>query len=288
MRPVLDPASPVLRRDAAHLQLGTDPIDAVVVRDLPGVADLLRRCDGLRSREEVLSAVSTEQRLRLGEALDDLLEAGVLVDADEHLTPGLAGETARLAGGARTRSSVRAVLAQRRIRTVGVLGPPLAVDPLAALLADCGVPVRPGSGDLVVLVGHPEPDREVADACVRNDVTHLVAFLHSRSAALGPLVRPGRTACLRCADSVRAETDPAWAAVVPQLGSPVQRPVGAPYASPVLAATLVAAAAAAVLATLDGCPTPVDGATLHWTATCGVPKVQPLHPQPSCGCTRLH
>ena len=40
MRPVLDPASPVLRRDAAHLQLGTDPIDAVVVRDLPGVADL--------------------------------------------------------------------------------------------------------------------------------------------------------------------------------------------------------------------------------------------------------
>jgi bacteriocin biosynthesis cyclodehydratase domain-containing protein len=291
MRPVLEAASPLLRRDAAHLQLGTDPADAVVVRDMPGIADVLRRCDGLRSRDEVLGAVAPALRRHLGEALDVLVEAGVLVDADEQMRPELAGETVRLTGSGRTRSSVAAAVASRRTRTVVLLGPPILVDPLAALLADCATPVRVRSADaadLVVLAGHPEPDRDDADACVRNDVPHLLASLHPRSAALGPLVRPGRTACLRCADSVRAESDPAWTALVTQLGNPVQRPAGAPHASPLLVATLVTAAAAAVLAALDGASTAVDDGVLRWTATCGLPSLHRLRPQPSCGCTRLH
>lgn len=57
VRPVLDPAAPLWRRDAEHLQFGTDRRDAVVLRDVAGVLDLVRRCDGVREAHEVLSGV---------------------------------------------------------------------------------------------------------------------------------------------------------------------------------------------------------------------------------------
>lgn len=165
--------------------------------------------------------------------------------------------------------------------------------PLAALLADCGLPVLPGpaSGmDLVVLAGRPEPDRQLADACSREDVAHVLMSLHPRSAVLGPMVLPGRTACVRCADETRADTDPAWAALVPQLESPVHRPAAAAVAaagSPLLVATLVAATAAAVLAMIDGLATGYDGSVLRWGSGCDAPSVERLAPHPRCGCLRL-
>lgn len=297
MRPALDPASPVLRRDAEHLQAGTDPHDAVVLRDLPGVVELLRRCDGVRQRAEVLAGAGPEA-LGAGDlerALDALLDVGVLVDVDARLTLGGAvGEPGRLLGLGLTARDASAAVAARRTRTVHVLGPSVVAEPLGALLTDCGVLVgtvgvpRP---DLAVMIGQPEPDRDAVDSLVRFDVDHLVVRLHARSAVLGPLVRPGRTACLRCADAARAGVDPAWTALVPQLSAPVQRPVGAgvpgAHVSPLLVTTVTAAATAAVLACLDGLPTPCDGAVLRWGADCGLPSVDPLPPHRGCGCTRL-
>lgn len=301
MRPALDPASPVLRRDAEHLQVGTDPQDAVVLRDLPGVVELLRRCDGVRQRGDVLGAgADPTVAADLGRALDALLDVGVLVDTDEQLALGAAaGEPARLVGLGLAAARATVTVAARRTRAVRVVGPSVLAEPLAALLSDCGVPIHADSPpatawadgsrpDLAVVVGHPEPDRDTVDSLVRSDVDHLVVALHARSALLGPLVRPGQTACVRCADAARADADPPWMAMVPQLDSPVQRPVGAPWAgSPLLVATVVAAAAAAVLACLDGVPTPCDGAVLRWGADCGLAAVHPITAHPDCGCSRL-
>jgi hypothetical protein len=290
---VLDPAAPLWRRDAEHLQIGTDPQDAVVVRDVAGLLDLVRRCDGVRRVDEVLSTAPPGRQSALAAALDALLDAGVLVDADSASPLGAAaGELARLTGADLAAAQARATVSERSRRKIGLVGPRVLTAPLGALLADCGAPALPGqfSGmDLVVLAGRPEPDRRLADACARDDVPHVVMSLQPRSALPGPMVLPGRTACLRCADETRADTDPAWAALVAQLDSPVQRPAGALAAegSPLLVATLVAATAAAVLAMIDGLATGYDGSVRRWAAACEAPSVERLAPHPRCGCLRL-
>ncbi len=292
MRPVLDPGAPLWRRDAEHLQFGTDPRDAVVLRDVAGVVDLVRRCDGVRKASDVLGSVPAEQRPALAAALNALLDAGVLLDAD--VSPAAhAGEVARLTGAGLAGTSASAVLAGRRRRSIGTMGPAVLIEPLGRLLIDCGATVAPGQASgvgLVVLAGRPEPDRRLADACAREDIPHLLMALHPRSAVLGPMVLPGRTACVRCADVTRADTDPGWAALVPQLDSPVHRPVGVPAVaagSPLLLATLVAATAAAVLAMIDGLASGYDGSVLRWGAGCDAPSVEQLAPHPRCGCLRL-
>lgn len=293
VRPVLDPAAPLWRRDVEHLQFGTDRQDAVVLRDVAGVVNLVRRCDGVREAHEVLSGVPAEERPALAAALHALLDAGVLLDADFPRSAAHAGELARLTGAGLAGARAQAVVSGRRRHSIGLIGPQVLVQPLAALLADCGATVLPGQAagmDLVVLAGRPEPDRRLADACAREDVAHVLMSLHPRSAVLGPMVLPGRTACLRCADETRADSDEAWAALVPQLDSPVHRQAGVPATaagSPLLVATLVAATAAAVLAMIDGLATGYDGSLIRWGAGCDAPSVGRLAPHPRCGCLRL-
>ena len=293
VRPVLDPATPLWRRDADHLQFGTDPRDAVVLRDVAGIVDLVRRCDGVREVGDVLSSMPARERPALGSALHALLDAGVLRDADVAGVGTHAGERARLTGAGLRGAQADTIVSERRRRAIGLLGPRVLTEPLADLLADCGSPVLPGqvSGmDLVVLAGRPEPDRRLADACTREDVAHVLMSLHARSAVLGPIVLPGRTACVRCADEARADADPAWAALVPQLDSPVHRPAdvsAAAAGSPLLVATVVAATAAAVLGLIDGLATGYDGSVVRWGAGCDAPSVEPLLPHPRCGCLRL-
>ncbi len=291
MRPTLDPAAPVLRRGAQHLQIGTDPDDAVVLRDLPGVRALLRRCDGVREREAVLAGAGMSPDADA--VLAALLDAGALIDADARDRAGRAsGEAARLVGLGVPGSVAPTAVEARLRRPVAVLGPAIVAEPLLRLLRDCGAQAGPQSeagsrAELAVVVGHPEPARERLDTLTRDDVDHLVGALHPRSVVLGPLVRPGRTACVRCADAARADRDPAWAALVPQLDSPPQRPVAAAAGSPLLLATLVAATAAVVLAWLDGTPTAVDGSVLRWGADGVTPTATPLSPHPRCGCQHL-
>jgi len=47
---------------------------------------------------------------------------------------------------------------------------------------------------------------------------HLVTGVWGSSAVIGPLVVPGHTSCLHCADLHRADRDPAWPALEAQLG----------------------------------------------------------------------
>jgi hypothetical protein len=254
--------------------------------------DLLRRCDGVRDADDVLSTAPPEQQPALTRALHVLLDAGVLVDADSSWRLGAAaGEAARLIGAGFSGSDSSLVVADRRRRSIGLTGPRFMTDPLAALLGSCGAsccPDRTSGVDLVVLAGYPEPDRHLADACARDNVAHVVLSLHARSAMLGPVVLPGRTACLRCADETRADTDPAWAALVPHLEQPLHRPVVAFAAgSPALVATLVAATAATVLAMLDDLPPAYGGGLVRWAAACGPPSIAPLAPHPRCGCIQL-
>jgi hypothetical protein len=64
----------------------------------------------------------------------------------------------------------------------------------------------------VVATNRVEPDRFLTDALVRAGQPHLVASFVGSSVAVGPLVVPGETPCLRCGDIAAARRDPDWPA----------------------------------------------------------------------------
>lgn len=114
--------------------------------------------------------------------------------------------------------------------------------------------VRP---DLVIIADDGPVDPEVRTALHRRGCPHLVASAGPDRGVVGPLVIPGLTSCLRCADRHRADRDLAWTALAVQLAMP-QRPA-AP--SDVGLATIVASVAALqALSLLDGDePATVEG-----------------------------
>ncbi|HEY0718423.1 MAG TPA: thiamine biosynthesis protein ThiF [Streptosporangiaceae bacterium] len=140
--------------------------------------------------------------------------------------------------------------------------------------------------DLAVLAGPGDP--EVATGLVRERIPHLAAAGGEGVGVVGPLVVPGRSACLRCLNLARAERDPAWPLILAQLASPDSSAAGTCDA--VLAAAVAALAAAQALTFVDtGRPAAlVSDATLELA----VPDWQwrrrswPPHPRCSCGAAR--
>ena len=95
------------------------------------------------------------------------------------------------------------------------------------------------------------------EALLRSGTPHLLAEVRDTVGVVGPLVLPGRSACLRCLDLTRTDRDPDWPALAVQLASPSR------WSAPcdaVLAAAVSAQAALQVLTLLDGgVPAAVDG-----------------------------
>jgi len=114
--------------------------------------------------------------------------------------------------------------------------------------------------DLAVLVGR-QP-LEVRDSLMREQLPHLAASADEAIGIVGPLVIPGRTACLRCLDVTRADLDPAWPLILAQLAGREPEPLACDAP---LAAAVAAQAAAQALAYIDRTVTAVavTGATLE-------------------------
>jgi bacteriocin biosynthesis cyclodehydratase domain-containing protein len=102
------------------------------------------------------------------------------------------------------------------------------------------------------------PDLAVLTATIRTDdlaslmrdrVPHLAVRAQEAIGVVGPLVYPGRSACLRCVDLSKAARDPAWPKILAQATQASGRPV--PACDAVLAAATAALAAAQALAVLD-------------------------------------
>lgn len=144
------------------------------------------------------------------------------------------------------------------------------------------VRTRPGrrAPDLVVLVDSHVADAVQHRALLAADIPHLSVVVREASALIGPLVRPGRSACLRCAELHRADRDPGWPALAAQLG--VARDA-CPEES-ALAAVTSALAAAQVMAFLDGRASLVDDGALDVSLPDLAPRSMAIHPHPDCGC----
>jgi bacteriocin biosynthesis cyclodehydratase domain-containing protein len=98
------------------------------------------------------------------------------------------------------------------------------IDTLAA--AGALVEVQPERPDLpprtppettVVMLSEHVADPELARALMHDDIPHLPIVFASRRVVVGPLVRPGETACLMCVEAARTDRDPFWPVVASQL-----------------------------------------------------------------------
>ncbi|MDM7854185.1 thiamine biosynthesis protein ThiF [Cellulomonas alba] len=148
-----------------------------------------------------------------------------------------------------------------------------------------------GAPDVLVVVDTDVADPEQGPRLVAAGVVHLSVVEREGDVLVGPLVVPGDGACLRCLDLHRADADPQWSDVAPQLGTQVGAAAGvAPptgfAAGSVLAVAAVSAglAAAAVLAHLDGGRSPLRGVTYEVVAPYALPLRREWAAHPSWGC----
>jgi hypothetical protein len=140
--------------------------------------------------------------------------------------------------------------------------------------------------DLTVLTGAPTTGSEQA-AMLSAALAHLVAGVRETTGVVGPLVVPGRTACLRCLDLTRAERDAAWPRLAAQLA--VRRERHADPCDVVLATLVAAQAAAQALSFLDraavgGPLPPVANGTLEVATPDWRWRRRSWSAHPACGC----
>jgi hypothetical protein len=143
-------------------------------------------------------------------------------------------------------------------------------------------PLPAGSApDLVVLTGAWAASDPLAAGLHRSGVPHLVAAVRGETGVVGPLVLPGLTSCLRCADLHRRDADPRWPRLAAQLTAAEPPPSGATVTCLLTAVT----AAVQVLAYLDGSGAPAAlDATLELRLPDLLPRIRRWSAHLACAC----
>jgi hypothetical protein len=143
-------------------------------------------------------------------------------------------------------------------------------------------PLPPGQApDLVVLCRPWAAVDPLSVAWQRAGTPHLVATVREETGVVGPLVLPGGTSCLRCAEAWRRDDDPVW----PRLAAQLAAADAAPSGSTITCLLTALTAAVQVLAHLDGAeePATVD-ATIELRPPTFAPRLRRWAAHPDCGC----
>lgn len=208
-RYVLASGRPILLRPDDAIQLGWDPRRAVLVRPPAGMdqkqlAELLRALQAGATRDELITAAALfDDPEPVDELIDGLTQTGFLTALN-------------------ARPSQPARSASIRVHGRGPLS-----DLLANGLRCSGAKVRhstnPHTGnvaastDLVVLADDQISDPRLLQDLHQDGIAHLPVRVRDGAGLVGPLVIPGLTSCLHCADLHRTDRDAAWPAVATQL-----------------------------------------------------------------------
>lgn len=134
--------------------------------------------------------------------------------------------------------------------------------------------------ELTLLTDAVVPAPEVVAELMDDGVPHMLARVRDGTGIVGPLVLPGRSSCLRCADLHRTDLDPCWPRIAGQLTGRHQRPdLGAVHAC----ASLAVAQAMRMLSPAEP-PPPTWNATLEIDAFDARIRHRGWPPHPRCGC----
>ena len=162
--------------------------------------------------------------------------------------------------------------------------------PRAAAAADAVRRCAPGvtgalrrRPDLIVLCDVVVPEPVMVTELLSTGIPHLICFAHEGTAVVGPLVCPGRSSCLHCAELHRADLDVAWPKLAAQLAGKIP---AAGLACIQLAAALTAEQVLTTLAGPDaGLPVPPTwGAALELDPVRGTLRRHPRPAHPRCDC----
>jgi hypothetical protein len=135
---------------------------------------------------------------------------------------------------------------------------------------------------IVVLTDENARNQVMTAGLIFDLIPHLAVKSEVGRAVIGPLVLPGRSACLACLDRIRRDLDPHWPAIADVDRADEPRP------SPLMAAAAAMLAAEQALDHLDGVERPrsVD-ATLEWTAGAQSARRRSWYQHPDCGCQEI-
>jgi hypothetical protein len=276
----LDPAMPVLVRPDGAVQVGWDPRRAVLVRPPHGLttvalAGLLRTLQEGADLDDLAREAARNGDITaddLAELISTLVRVGVA-------TPRRAHQNVRAPA---LRVHGRGPLADLLVDTLKCSG---------ARIKHSSAPhavVRPEGTDLVLLTDYlvvePRLLRELHDA----RMPHLQVRVRDGVGLVGPLVLPGLTSCLGCADLHRSDRDAAWPAVAAQL----RDTVGAADRATVLAtAALALSQIDTVLSAIRDArdtarlrPPATLSATLEFDAATSTIATRHWPRHPLCGC----
>ncbi|MFC8935368.1 hypothetical protein ACFT1A_25070 [Rhodococcus sp. NPDC057135] len=204
--PRWDPRIAVLSRPDGRLQLGWTPGRAVLLTlpvgvDARAVKSILRTMDGSRSRATILWEAS--KRGISTSVTEELLEQ--LADSGFVHTAGTSAASVRIHGVGPLSDAVERALVTGGISTRRSRG-----------YRNTDV-VRTWNEQLVVLADDVVTDPRLVSDLVRCGLPHLCVRIRDGNGVVGPLVLPGQSSCLRCADIIRSELDPHWLHLSAQL-----------------------------------------------------------------------
>jgi hypothetical protein len=151
----------------------------------------------------------------------------------------------------------------------------------AAPAANLGPDPGGQPSDVVVLTDPGPVDPAVRSALHLDQRTHLSVSVHAGQAIVGPLVVPGLTSCLRCADLHRCDRDPAWPLLAIQLSRTGRR---RPPQDAALCVSTAGLAASQILAFLDRQEPASTSATLEWQPPDWRLRRRGWPPHPDCDC----
>ncbi len=265
----LDPAMPVLLRPDGVVQVGWDPRRAVLVRppgDLtaPGLAALLRTMRSPVSLTELQRQAGAD----LTDLVTGLVDAGVATRGEGESS----GRTAsiRVHGRGPLSDLLVGALRSSGIRT-GHSSQPHAM-------------VTTATADLVVLTDFLVADPRMVRDLHSAGVPHLPVRVRDGTGLVGPLVLPGMTSCLGCADLHRRDRDAAWPAIAAQLRDTVGV---ADRATMLATAALALSQVNQVIAAVRGQqpdPPAALNATLEFDLRASTIRARPWSRHPLCTC----
>jgi hypothetical protein len=137
--------------------------------------------------------------------------------------------------------------------------------------------------DMIVLCDVVVPEPAMVTELLDTRIPHLVGYAHEGTAVVGPLVWPGRSSCLRCAELHRADVDVVWPKLAAQLVGLI--PAAGLACTQLAAALTVEQVLAALAGPGTGLPIPPTwGAALELDPVRGTLRRHPRPAHPRCGC----
>ncbi|WP_028478187.1 hypothetical protein [Nocardia sp. CNY236] len=274
--PRLRPRVIVLIRPTGVVQLGCDPETAVTLgpegMDTETVLTFLRLLDGLRTKPQIIwrageCGIDPDHAVALLTLIDD---AGLLDHPEDR-----AGRvrTVRVHGLGPLSDAVTGGLQALGIRPSHSRDYPFGVET-----------VRTWRSDMVILADTLMPDPRLVNDLLLYRIPHMQLRIRDNKGVVGPLVLPGATSCLRCADLIRAQNDTEW----PHLAAQLLGRVG--HAS-VAGITATAAVALGEMEAILDCsprraPTTLN-ATLELDLDSHVLDRRAWHRHPECACAQV-